>query len=137
MLFAGRALAVATAVEVDQQAARGGLREGFKDCREVREFVAGSELGQLKLDPKLSAIAKDKKKDDKGENKGKKKNKKDTSNKKYHFSLHHRAMCMERPAWEGNSRPQWMHQWSQAGLSLQALCTWTFCSSLEDISRPQ
>jgi hypothetical protein len=39
--------------------------------------------GQLKLDPKLSAIAKDKKKDDKGENKGKKKNKKDTSNKKY------------------------------------------------------
>ncbi len=31
--------------------------------------------GQLKLDPKLSAIAKDKKKDDKGENKGKKKNK--------------------------------------------------------------
>jgi hypothetical protein len=38
--------------------------------------------GQLKLDPKLSAIAKDKKKDDKGENKGKKKNKKDTSNKK-------------------------------------------------------
>jgi len=39
--------------------------------------------GQLKLDPKLSAIAKDKKKDDKGENKGKKKNNKDTSNKKY------------------------------------------------------
>jgi hypothetical protein len=39
--------------------------------------------GQLKLDPKLSAIAKDKKKEDKGENKGKKKNKKDTSNKKY------------------------------------------------------
>jgi hypothetical protein len=38
--------------------------------------------GQLKLDPKLSAIAKDKKKDDKGENKGRKKNKKDTSNKK-------------------------------------------------------
>jgi len=39
--------------------------------------------GQLKLDPKLSAIAKDKKKEVKGENKGKKKNKKDTSNKKY------------------------------------------------------
>ena len=39
--------------------------------------------GQLKLDPKLSAIAKDKKKEDKGENKSKKKNKKDTSNKKY------------------------------------------------------
>jgi len=39
--------------------------------------------GQLKLDPKLSAIAKDKKKEDKGENKGKKKNKTDTSNKKY------------------------------------------------------
>ena len=42
--------------------------------------------GQLKLDPKLSAIAKDnKKKDDKGENKKdkKKKNKKDTSNKRY------------------------------------------------------
>ena len=39
--------------------------------------------GQLKLDPKLSAIAKDKEKYDKGENKGKKKNKKDTSNKKY------------------------------------------------------
>ena len=39
--------------------------------------------GQLKLDPKLSAIAKDKKKEDKGENKNKKKNKKDTSNKKY------------------------------------------------------
>jgi hypothetical protein len=39
--------------------------------------------GQLKLDPKLNAIAKDKKKEDKGENKGKKKNKKDTSNKKY------------------------------------------------------
>ncbi len=39
--------------------------------------------GQLKLDPKLSAIAKDKKKEDTGENKGKKKNKKDTSNKKY------------------------------------------------------
>jgi hypothetical protein len=39
--------------------------------------------GQLKLDSKLSAIAKDKKKEDKGENKGKKKNKKDTSNKKY------------------------------------------------------
>jgi hypothetical protein len=39
--------------------------------------------GQLKLDPKLSAIAKDKKKDNKGENKGRKKNKKDTSNKKY------------------------------------------------------
>jgi hypothetical protein len=39
--------------------------------------------GQLKLDPKLSAIAKDKKKEDKGENKGRKKNKKDTSNKKY------------------------------------------------------
>jgi hypothetical protein len=38
---------------------------------------------QLKLDPKLSAIARDKKKEDKGENKGKKKNKKDTSNKKY------------------------------------------------------
>jgi hypothetical protein len=39
--------------------------------------------GQLKLDPKLSAIAKDKKKNGRGENKGKKKNKKDTSNKKY------------------------------------------------------
>jgi hypothetical protein len=39
--------------------------------------------GQLKLDPKLSAIAMDKKKEDKGENKGKMKNKKDTSNKKY------------------------------------------------------
>jgi hypothetical protein len=42
--------------------------------------------GQLKLDPKLSAIAKDnKKKDNKGENKKdkKKKNKKDTSNKRY------------------------------------------------------
>jgi hypothetical protein len=39
--------------------------------------------GQLKLDPMLSAIAKDKKKEDKGENKDKKKNKKDTSNKKY------------------------------------------------------
>jgi hypothetical protein len=38
--------------------------------------------GQLKLDPKLSAIAKDKKKEDKGVNKSKKKNKKDTSNKK-------------------------------------------------------
>ncbi len=41
--------------------------------------------GQLKLDPKLSAIAKDnKKKDDKGDNKKDKKtkNKKDTSNKK-------------------------------------------------------
>jgi hypothetical protein len=38
--------------------------------------------GQLKLDPKLNAIAKDKKKD-MGEDKGKKKNKKDTSNKKY------------------------------------------------------
>ena len=42
--------------------------------------------GQLKLDPKLSAIAKDnKKKDDKGDNKRgkKKKNKKDTSNKRF------------------------------------------------------
>ena len=39
--------------------------------------------GQLKLDPKLSTIAKDKKKEDKGENKGKKKNKKDYANKKY------------------------------------------------------
>jgi hypothetical protein len=39
--------------------------------------------GRLKLDPKLSAIAKDKKKEDKGENKGRKKNKNDTSNKKY------------------------------------------------------
>jgi len=39
--------------------------------------------GQLKLDPKLSAIAEDKKTEDKGENKGKKKNKKDTSNKKH------------------------------------------------------
>jgi hypothetical protein len=39
--------------------------------------------GQLKIDPKLSAIAKDKKKEDKGEDKGRKKNKKDTSNKKY------------------------------------------------------
>ncbi len=42
--------------------------------------------GQLKLNPKLSAIAKDnKKKDNKGENKKdkKKKNKKDTSNKRY------------------------------------------------------
>ena len=39
--------------------------------------------GQLKLDPKLCAITKDKKKKDKGENKGKKKNKKETSNKKY------------------------------------------------------
>ena len=39
--------------------------------------------GQLKHDPKLSAIAKDKKKEDKGENKGKKKNKKDYSSKKY------------------------------------------------------
>ena len=39
--------------------------------------------GQLKLDPKLSAIAKDKKNEDKGENKGKKKNKKDYANKKY------------------------------------------------------
>ncbi len=38
--------------------------------------------GQLKLDPKLSAIAKDKKQDDK-ENKGKKKNRKDTSNKNW------------------------------------------------------
>ncbi len=37
----------------------------------------------IKLDPKLSTIAKDKKKEDKGENKGRKKNKKDTSNKKY------------------------------------------------------
>jgi len=44
--------------------------------------------GQLKLDPKLSAIAKDKKKEDKGENKGKKKNKKDTSNKKYQKKDH-------------------------------------------------
>ena len=39
--------------------------------------------GQLKLDPKLSIIAEDKKKGNKGENKGKKKNKKDYSNKKY------------------------------------------------------
>ena len=39
--------------------------------------------GQLKLDLKISAIAKDKKKEDKGENKGNKKNKKDFSNKKY------------------------------------------------------
>ncbi len=39
--------------------------------------------GQLKLDPKLSAIAKDKKKEDSGDNKGRKKNKKDTSNKKH------------------------------------------------------
>ena len=39
--------------------------------------------GRLKLDPKLSAIAKNKKKEDNGENKNKKKNKKDTSNKKY------------------------------------------------------
>ena len=39
--------------------------------------------GQLKLDPKHSAIAKDKKKKDKGENKGKKKNKMNYSNKKY------------------------------------------------------
>ena len=42
--------------------------------------------GQLKLDPKLSAIAKDnKKKDNKGDNKKdkKKKNKKDTSNKRF------------------------------------------------------
>ncbi len=42
--------------------------------------------GQLKLDPELSAIAKDnKKKDDKGDNKRDKKtkNKKDTSNKKF------------------------------------------------------
>ncbi len=39
--------------------------------------------GQIKLDSKLSAIAKDKKKEEKGENQGKKKNKKDTSNKKY------------------------------------------------------
>ena len=39
--------------------------------------------GQIKLDPKLSAIAKDKKKEDEGENKGNKKNKKDASNKKY------------------------------------------------------
>jgi hypothetical protein len=38
---------------------------------------------QLKLDPKLSAIAKDKKKEDKGEHKSKKKNKKDFSNNKY------------------------------------------------------
>jgi len=42
--------------------------------------------GQLKLDPKLSAIAKDKKKEVKGENKGKKKNKKDTSNKSIPFN---------------------------------------------------
>ena len=39
--------------------------------------------GQIKLDLKLSAIAKDKKKEDNGENKSKKKNKKDYSNKKY------------------------------------------------------
>ena len=40
--------------------------------------------GQLTLDPKLSAIAKDKKKSSKGENKGKKfKNKNNSSNKKY------------------------------------------------------
>jgi hypothetical protein len=39
--------------------------------------------GQLKLDPKLSAIAEDKKKEDKGENKGKKRDKKDSSNKKW------------------------------------------------------
>jgi hypothetical protein len=39
--------------------------------------------GQLKLDSKLSAIAKDKKKEDKGKNKGKNKNKNDTSDKKY------------------------------------------------------
>ena len=39
--------------------------------------------GQLKLDPKVSAIAQDKNKEDKGENKGKKKNKKDYANKKY------------------------------------------------------
>ena len=39
--------------------------------------------GQLKLDPKLSIIADDKKKGNKGENKGTKKNKKVSSNKKY------------------------------------------------------
>ena len=60
---------------------------GAKSPDDEKIVVMAAEInalkGQLKLDPKLSAIAKDKKKEDKGENKSKKKNKKDTSNKKY------------------------------------------------------
>jgi hypothetical protein len=57
----------------------------FPDDEKIVAMAAkiNSLKGQLKLDPKLSAIAKEKKREDKSENKGKKKNKKDTSNKKY------------------------------------------------------
>jgi hypothetical protein len=54
--------------------------------------------GQLKLDPKLSAIAKDKKKEDTDENKGKKKNKKDTSNKKIRKRMRRGRKCLPRMA---------------------------------------
>ncbi len=63
---------------------------GAKSPNDEKIVAMAAEInalkGQLKLNPKLSAIAKDnKKKEDKGENKKdkKKKNKKDTSNKRY------------------------------------------------------
>jgi len=54
--------------------------------------------GQLKLDPKLSAIAKDKKKEDKGENKGKKKNKNDTPTRNIRKRTKHGRKCLPRKA---------------------------------------
>jgi hypothetical protein len=52
--------------------------------------------GQLKLDPKLSTITKDKKKEDKGENKGKKSTKRTLPTRNIRKRMRHGRKCLPR-----------------------------------------